>query len=217
MGFFDGILTPEQDTQIEGWLNAYNEQHKDSPVRLANLTSGQYVDKRKYDTAITERDGYKTQLDTAAEQLKAFSGVDAAGIEKMKTDIKDWETKYNADTQALKAQLEQQTHESLAREYLSGVKFSSNLAKQAAMSGMLQETTVKDGKLSGADLYMERLKKENPDALVAEGDEGNSRNNRWTPRTGMSGNDGRKNNPFGHSAEAEYMKNKYGKNRYYKG
>lgn len=217
MGFFEGILTPEQDTQIEGWLNAYNEQHKDSPVRLANLTSGQYVDKRKYDTAITERDGYKTQLDTAAEQLKAFSGVDAAGIEKMKTDIKDWEKKYNADTQELRTQLDKQTHESLAREYLSGVKFSSNLAKQAAMSGMLQETTVKDGKLSGADLYMERLKKENPDALVTEEDGGKGQNNRWTPRTGMNGNNGRKNNPSGNAAEAEYMKNKYGKNRYFRG
>lgn len=216
MGFFEGILTPEQDTQIEGWLNEYNEQHKDSPVRLANLTSGQYVDKKKYDSAITERDGYKTQLDTAAEQLKAFSGVDAAGIEKMKTDIKDWEAKYNADTQALKTQLEQQAHENLAREYLSGVKFSSNLAKQAAMSGMLSETTVKDGKLSGADVYMEKLKKENPDALVIEESQDN-KNTRWTARTGMSGNDGRKNNPSGRSTEAEYMKNKYGKNRYYKG
>lgn len=47
-------------------VNAYNgkPENKDKQVKLADLGSGQYVDKGKYDTAVAEKENLAGQIET---------------------------------------------------------------------------------------------------------------------------------------------------------
>ncbi len=68
-------------------------------VKLANLASGNYVDKRKFDDEVTRRTTAEETITGLRETVAKFDGVD---VEKLKKDAKDWETKYNTDLAAVK-------------------------------------------------------------------------------------------------------------------
>lgn len=80
------------------------EKLKDNKdVKLANLATGNYVDKKKFDEKVT---GLSTELSTAQETIKGlkdtvskFDGVDVDGLKKAAAD---WETKYNDGIAAAK-------------------------------------------------------------------------------------------------------------------
>ena len=80
MEFLKAILSEELYKQVETALNAYNdnEANKDKQVKLANLGSGEYVGKGKYDALQALLDGKTTELDTAngliAELKKGTKG-----------------------------------------------------------------------------------------------------------------------------------------------
>ena len=80
MEFLKEILGDALYAQFEQALNAYNdsEANKDKQVKLANLSSGEYVGKGKYDALQTQLDGKTTELDTAngviAELKKGTKG-----------------------------------------------------------------------------------------------------------------------------------------------
>lgn len=76
------------------------EKLKDNKeVKLANLASGQYIDKKKYDDKVSELDTANQTITGLQDTVKKFDGVD---VEKLKTDVKDWETKYNTDIEAVR-------------------------------------------------------------------------------------------------------------------
>lgn len=68
-------------------------------VKLANLASGSYVDKRKFDDKVAELTTANETINGLRETVAKFDGVD---VEKLKKDAKDWETKYNTDLAAVK-------------------------------------------------------------------------------------------------------------------
>ncbi|MBU5451947.1 phage scaffolding protein [Pseudoflavonifractor sp. MSJ-30] len=80
MEFLKAILGDALYAQFEQALNAYNgnEANKDKQVKLANLSSGEYVGKGKYDALQAQLDGKTTELDTAngviAELKKGTKG-----------------------------------------------------------------------------------------------------------------------------------------------
>lgn len=67
MEFLKEILGDALYAQFEQALNAYNgsEANKDKQVKLANLSSGEYVGKGKYDALQAQLDGKDTELTTA--------------------------------------------------------------------------------------------------------------------------------------------------------
>lgn len=67
MEFLKEILGEELYAQIAEKLNAYNgdEANKGKQIKLANLGSGEYVGKGKYDALQALLDGKTTELDTA--------------------------------------------------------------------------------------------------------------------------------------------------------
>lgn len=76
------------------------EKLKDNKeIKLANLAAGSYVDKRKYDDVVTERDTANNTIKGLRDTVAKFDGVD---IEKLKKDASDWESKYNTDIAAVK-------------------------------------------------------------------------------------------------------------------
>lgn len=80
MEFLKEILGDALYAQVEQAMNAYNssEANKDKQVKLANLSSGEYVGKGKYDALQVQLDGKTTELDTAngviAELKKGTKG-----------------------------------------------------------------------------------------------------------------------------------------------
>lgn len=93
MEFLKEILGSELYSQLETAINAYNgnEANKDKKVKLANLESGEYVGKGKYDALQALFDGQKTELETA-NGLIADLKKDTKGNEELQGKITTYET-----------------------------------------------------------------------------------------------------------------------------
>lgn len=93
MEFLRAILGDELYAQIAEKLNAYNgdEANKDKQIKLANLGSGEYVGKGKYDALQAQLDGKTTELDTA-NGLIAELKKGTKGNEELQGKITGYET-----------------------------------------------------------------------------------------------------------------------------
>lgn len=143
-------------------------------AKLFDLNDGEFIAKDKYDRKVNElkdtqketQEALQKQLDDANKQIKAFNDMDIDGI---KQATKDWEEKYNTDTQALKDQMAAREKEYAARDYLGQYQFTSDLAKKAALSEFLaQDFKYDGGKFLGADDYMKQMQETQPGAFVKE-------------------------------------------------
>lgn len=146
------------------------EKLKDSKdIKLGNLAGGAYVSKEKFSSLETERDGLKTQLETAATEIKSYKDLDVDGIKQAATD---WETKYNTETQTLKDQLAAQGYEFAVQQAVSGVKFSSESAKRAFIADLTEKKLpMQENKLLGLDDFRKEYETSDPGAFITdEGD-----------------------------------------------
>ena len=80
MEFLKTVLGDELYAQVEAKLKGFN-------VKLADLSSGAYVSKPKYDDDIKTKE---TKISELTETVKKYDGVD---IQKLQGEIKDWERK----------------------------------------------------------------------------------------------------------------------------
>lgn len=65
-------------------------ENKDKQIKIANLSTGKYVDKKKFDDAVREKEKYETDLTGALDKLKGFEGVDVNELKDKVTDINIW-------------------------------------------------------------------------------------------------------------------------------
>jgi len=197
-------------SDFEQKINDYNgaEENKDKQIKLANLASGDYVSKEKYTSLETEKNGYKTQLDNVGEEIESYKSMDIEGIKKA---ADDWKTKYEADTQKLQGEIQQQHVNHEAEKYINTFKFSSELAKRAALSEFKAKSfELKESGFVGADEYMKELQKKDPASFVVKEDEPPTEPKKWVRGTGGSYR------PNIDGKEEAYLKSKYGNNKYYK-
>ncbi len=95
-------LLGEKYPEFEKLIKEHNEkeENKDKQIKIANIGSGGYVDKKKYDDAVIERDQYKKQLDTATETLKGFEGVDpdelTGKVDTLTSDLEEQKKLYES-------------------------------------------------------------------------------------------------------------------------
>ena len=77
----------------------------------------------------------------------------------MKKKVSEWETKYNADTQALKDQMAEQARKHAEEMFLSGYKFSSVAAKNGILAELQGKKFQIDdhGTILGAKEFMQSL------------------------------------------------------------
>ena len=76
------------------------EKLKDNKdVKLANLASGLYVDKKKYDDEVTKLSTAEDTIKTLKETVSKFDGVDVEGL---KNEAKNLKEKYDTDIAAVK-------------------------------------------------------------------------------------------------------------------
>lgn len=140
MEFLKEILGEELYAQVAAKLEG------NKTVKLANLASGEYVSKAKYESDMQAKD---TRIQELTQSIKDFDGVD---VKQLQTDVKNWETKYNQDLE--RARLDSAIQLAIAK--------SGTLSEKALM-GLLDKDKIKfdkDGKLTGLDEQIEAIKKE---------------------------------------------------------
>lgn len=86
-------------TEALTWEQLETKLKDNKDVKLANLASGGYVDKNKYDDEVAKLTTANNTIAGLRETVAKFDGVD---VEKLKTDAQNWETKYNNDIAAVK-------------------------------------------------------------------------------------------------------------------
>lgn len=107
MEFLKAVLGDQYAT-VESTINAYNEKNKDKPLKLANLTEGNYVDKGKYGSLEAELNGHKLAAEKANADLEALrkgaKGNEAlqAQIAELQKARADEAAKFAADMKATK-------------------------------------------------------------------------------------------------------------------
>lgn len=91
MEFLKDILGEDLYKQVADTINAHNgkPENKEKQVKIVDLSSGQYVDKGKYDTAVAEKENLAGQiktLNTTIGDLKK-NNADNETLQKTITDL----------------------------------------------------------------------------------------------------------------------------------
>lgn len=102
MDFLKAILSEDLYKQLETALNAHNgnEANKDKQIKLANLATGEYVGKGKYDALDALLKGKEQELTTANGLIEGLKKSEK-GNEELQGKI----TTYEAEKQQLQKQL----------------------------------------------------------------------------------------------------------------
>lgn len=111
------LLGEELFGQVDAKIQEHNAGIEDKlkHVRYADLSEGNYVSREKYQTLETKSNGLQTQLNDANTTIKSYKDMDIDGI---KESAKNWEAKYNTDTQNLQKQLADQRSISQQKDIL---------------------------------------------------------------------------------------------------
>lgn len=168
--FGDGALTFEQ-------LSA---KVTEKGFKIADLSTGNYVAKKKYEDEVNAKDGSIADLQ---EQLKARD-KDLKSLQSQLSDgSKDSETKiselteqvsklqndYKTVTEEYKQKLSSQAYNFAVREYAGSKKFTSEAAKRDFISEMISANlTMKDNTIVGATDFETAYRANNSDAFVVE-------------------------------------------------
>lgn len=97
MDFLKEVLGEELYKQVETAVNTYNTNpdNKEKQIKLANLSTGQYVDKGKYDSAVAEKGNLEGQIKTLNETIKTLKEKNGDNeelqntITTLQTDLKN--------------------------------------------------------------------------------------------------------------------------------
>lgn len=145
--------------------------------KFVDLTEGNYVSKQKYDGELSQRDtrindltntisSRDTDLATLQQTLK-----DAGDIEELKQaskNLADLQKKYDKETKDYQAQLAKQAYEFAVKDFANGKNFTSNAAKRDFIQSMIAKNlSLEDGKIIGAEDFVQMYSKDNEDAFVA--------------------------------------------------
>ena len=168
--FESGALTWEE------FSKAVNEKG----FKLADLATGKYVSKSKYDddlaakdTAITDLNGQIATRDTDLAELRTkleSEGTDnKTKVAELTSQISKLQGDYDTVKTDYEGRLQKQSYEFAVREFANEKKFTSNAAKRDFISEMIKANLeVKDNQLQKADDFVAEYIKANADALVVE-------------------------------------------------
>lgn len=168
MEFLKDMLGEELYKQVADAINAHNgkPENKDKQVKLADLGSGQYVDKGKYDTAVAEKENLAGQIKTLNATIGDLKKNNADN-ESLQTTITDLQAKLK----------EQQTaNEQITKSYA----LKDQLSKQGVLDpdyliykagGLDKFTFDKQGKPVGVEEVVKPYKEDQAMAHLFKQDE----------------------------------------------
>ncbi len=168
MEFLKEVLGEELYSQAKEKFDAYNKEHKDKPMKLVNLSEGNYVSKEKFNDKETEVSTLKTQIEDANKEIQSYKDMD---IESIKKSATDWEDKYNKLVESQEEAKKKSIRNERTNAFFNDVKFASESAK----AGVIAQFNEKDfkydeqtGKFQGANEWLEELKKNDVGAFQSE-------------------------------------------------
>ena len=150
MEFLKNVLGVDLYNQVAEALKGHEKD-----IKLANLATGDYVSKGKYDSDLQARD---TRIAELTKEVQNFDGVD---VKKLQDDAKEWESKYNSDIKAERRN--------------SAIKLAvakAGARSEKALMGMLDMDSIKlgdDGKITGLEEQIAQIKKD--DAFLFKSDQ----------------------------------------------
>lgn len=148
--------------------------------KLADLSTGKYVSKGKYDDDIQSRESTITDLntqistrDTDITNLKTQleqAGTDSnAALADMKTQLETLQNNYTQAKTDYEARLQAQSYEFAVKDYANSQKFSSNAAKRDFINEMLSAgLKMNENKIMGADDFAKSYMEANSDAFAKD-------------------------------------------------
>lgn len=165
----NGSLTYEQ---FEAAAKAAN-------AKFTDLNEGNYVSKGKYASDLQAKDDQIKTLnetittrDTDLTDLKGkleAAGADASKLATVTGEFTALQNKYTEDMKAYEARLGKQAYEFAVKDFANGKKFTSQAAKRDFVQSMIAENlNFKDGKILGAEDFVQTYTQENADAFVVE-------------------------------------------------
>lgn len=168
MEFLKEILGEELYSQSKEKVDSYNQEHKEKPVKLVNLSEGNYVSKEKFDSKETEINTLKTQIDDANKEIQSYKDMD---IDSIKESATNWETKYNDLVKEQEEAKEKSIREERTNAFFNEVKFASESAKAGVIAQFNQKDFKYDEesqKFLGANEWLEDLKNKDTGAFLSE-------------------------------------------------
>lgn len=174
--FLRDVLGAELFGQVEAKL-------KDSEIKLADLSKGEFVAKAKFDDRvntlnatvkdlteqITKRDTDLSELKTSLEKATK----DSEGFAKTQEQLTKLQNEYVAKTAEFENKLKKQKYEHALKDKISGIKFSSESAKRAFFNDALAKDFKADESenLLGFNEFVEGYKKTDPSAFIEESED----------------------------------------------
>lgn len=168
MEFLKEVLGEELFSQTKEKVDAYNQEHKDKPVKIVNLSEGNYVSKEKFEAKETEIASLNTQIDNANKEIQSYKDMD---IDSIKESASNWETKYNDLVKEQKEAKEKSIHDERANAFFNDVKFASEAAKAGVIAQFNEKGFKYDEeakKFLGAKEWLEDLKEKDTGAFLSE-------------------------------------------------
>lgn len=156
-------------------------------LKLADLSTGNYVDKKKYDDAVETRETQitelKGQITTRDKDLSALKKQIESGDADSQTKLTELTEKltklqgdYNTAKKDYETKLSTQAYEFAVKEYAGGLKFTSEAAKRDFESQLIAKgLKLEDKKIIGADDFMKTYKEANAKAFEEEKDESDNK------------------------------------------
>lgn len=174
MEFLKAILGDELYAQVAAAINTFNgdEANKDKQIKLANLATGEYVGKGKYDDLATQLSGKQTELDTANNLIADFR-KNTKGNEELQTKITDYETQVG--------QLQKELEETKIKSALKVKLLSENAVDVDYLTYKLESKLREEGKtlelddnedIKGWDGYLSDLKTQFPSMFNGDSGKG---------------------------------------------
>lgn len=120
---------------------------------------------KKLSKAESDRDSWKERAETAEETLKKFDGKD---VDAMQREIDDWKKKAEDLEKNFTAKETEREKQELLKEAFADIEFTSNAAKNAIISQISENVSVKNGKLIGFNDLLEYAKKNDASAFVTK-------------------------------------------------
>lgn len=166
-GAENGALTYEQFSGLV----------KTGGYKLADLSKGDYVSKKKYEDDLASKDSTikdlnatietrNTDLSSLKEKLDK-AGTDSTMIENLSGELTALQEKYDIATKDYQNKLQKQAYEFAVKDFANNQSFSSNAAKRDFINSMLsKELPMENGSIMGASDYMAEYAKDNSDAFV---------------------------------------------------
>lgn len=156
----------------------FSEAVTSKGFKVADLSKGNYVSKKKFDDEIKTRDTTISELnstisvrDNDIEDLKQkleTGGQDnETKVKELLTQISTLQSQYESDKSELETKLSKQAYEFAVRDFANSQKFTSTAAKRDFEREMISaDLKMKDNSIIGANDFVTSYKEKNADAFV---------------------------------------------------